>query len=66
MGRISTNPSKEREGIGITSPERERTGTGVPGNNPLYAPAEPGTRRSPQKEPAREPIKGPTKQPVPA
>lgn len=66
MGRISTSPEKEREGIGITSPERERTGIGTPGNNPLRAPAEPDTRTTPQREPQRVPYKEPAKEPIPA
>ena len=59
MGRISTSPEKEKEGIGITSPEREREGTGVPGNNPLQAPNKPDTKSIPQREPAKEPVKEP-------
>ena len=59
MGRISTSPEKEREGIGITSPEREREGTGIPGNNPLRVPSEPDTKSIPQREPVEKPMKEP-------
>ena len=60
MGRISTSPEKEREGIGIHAPEYEKIGTSVPGNNPMRTPSTPAPR--PEREP-REAT--PKKQPVP-